>query len=82
MTPVPRFVPGRDLCHQILTARPNPTVMAQLEPIEPPAVIHVGLPIRCAGTIEVGNHIHVDRDTFVVVRVGGAAFDMVRVDPP
>ncbi len=38
MTPA-RFVPGGDLCHQILTSRPNPAVMAQLEPIEPPAEV-------------------------------------------
>lgn len=40
-------------------------------------VIHVGLPIRCAGTVEVGNHIHIDSNTFVVIKVGGAAFDMM-----
>ena len=30
----PRFVPGRDLCHHILTDRPNPAVMAAVEPVE------------------------------------------------
>ena len=39
--------------------------------------IHVGLPVRCAGTIEVGNHIHINHDTFIVTKVGGAAFDMI-----
>jgi hypothetical protein len=45
-----------------------------------PNVIHVGMPIACAGAVEVGNHIRIDRKTYVVVKVGGAAFDMVLID--
>jgi len=41
---------------------------------------HVGLPIAAAGTIEVGNIIHVDRRSFIVTKVGGAAFDMIPFD--
>lgn len=42
-------------------------------------IVHVGLPIACAGTIEVGNVIHVDHQSFIVTKVGGAAFDMTLV---
>lgn len=45
-------------------------------------MIHVGLPVASAGTIHVGNHIHIDQQSFVVTKVGGAAFDMEPIPPP
>jgi hypothetical protein len=59
--------------------RPPDDVLALLEPCEEcGGTVHVGLPIDCAGTVKVGNHIHVDQESFVVTKVGGAAFDMVK----
>ena len=43
----PRFVPGRDLCHRILTNRPNPAVMATTEPVEQPPAEDDGQIGRC-----------------------------------
>ena len=40
-------------------------------------IVHVGLPIATAGAIRVGDHVYIGREKFVVVKVGGAAFDML-----